>query len=49
SCTLLTDTAAYEKMAKAVSPYGDGHAAARIRAVILRRLGVSESEEPMWA
>ncbi len=49
SCTLLTDPAEYEKMAKAVSPYGDGRASQRIRSVVLRRLGVSESEEPMWA
>ncbi|MBN2354611.1 UDP-N-acetylglucosamine 2-epimerase (non-hydrolyzing) [candidate division KSB1 bacterium] len=27
---LLTDSAAYEKMARAVNPYGDGHAAERI-------------------
>lgn len=27
---LLTDSAAYEKMAKAVNPYGDGHASRRI-------------------
>lgn len=27
--TLLTDTAAYEQMARAVNPYGDGHAADR--------------------
>ena len=27
---LLTDRAAYEKMAAAVNPYGDGHAAERI-------------------
>ena len=28
--TLLDDTAAYEKMSKAVNPYGDGHACVRI-------------------
>ena len=28
--TLLTDTAEYEKMAKAVNPYGDGNASERI-------------------
>lgn len=32
---LLTDPAAYEKMAKAANPYGDGHAAERIVKVIL--------------
>lgn len=30
--TLLTDEAAYTRMAKAVNPYGDGHASERIRA-----------------
>ena len=29
-CTLLDDAAAYEKMSKAVNPYGDGHACERI-------------------
>jgi len=32
---LLTDDAAYDKMAKAVNPYGDGHASERIVAAIL--------------
>ncbi|RSK54253.1 UDP-N-acetylglucosamine 2-epimerase, partial [Bacillus canaveralius] len=27
---LLTDPSAYEKMAKAINPYGDGNASARI-------------------
>jgi len=49
SCTLLSDPAAYEKMAKAVSPYGDGRASERIRSVVMARLGVSKDEEPMWA
>ena len=49
SCTLLSDPGEYEKMAVAVSPYGDGRASRRIRSVVLRRLGVSDSEEPMWA
>ena len=35
---LLTDAAAYEKMAKASNPYGDGHAAERITAWLLARL-----------
>lgn len=30
ACTLLTDQAAYEQMARAVNPYGDGHASERI-------------------
>ena len=32
---LLTDTAVYERMAKAVNPYGDGHACERIANYIL--------------
>lgn len=32
---LLTDTAEYERMAKAVNPYGDGHASERIVKAIL--------------
>lgn len=35
---LLTDALAYRAMAKGVSPYGDGHAAARIVALVRRRL-----------
>jgi UDP-N-acetylglucosamine 2-epimerase (non-hydrolysing) len=31
---LLTDTAAYGTMAKAVNPFGDGHAAARILSIV---------------
>lgn len=34
---LLTDSAAYEAMARAVNPYGDGKAAERIVAVLLER------------
>lgn len=34
---LLTDTAAYKKMAEAQSPYGDGHAAERIVKTLLWR------------
>ena len=37
--TLLTDKAEYEKMAKAVNPYGDGHASERIVTAILKELG----------
>ena len=32
---LLTDPAAYERMANAVNPYGDGHAAERIADAII--------------
>jgi UDP-N-acetylglucosamine 2-epimerase (non-hydrolysing) len=35
---LLTDTAAYAKMARATNPYGDGHGASRIVAWLLARL-----------
>ncbi len=36
---LLTDSKAYRRMASAVNPYGDGHAAARILDVLLQRIG----------
>jgi UDP-N-acetylglucosamine 2-epimerase (non-hydrolysing) len=36
---LLDDPAAYAQMAKAVNPYGDGHAAGRIVAALLARSG----------
>ncbi len=36
---LITDSAAYEKMAKAVNPYGDGHASERIVQTIIEKLG----------
>jgi UDP-N-acetylglucosamine 2-epimerase len=32
---LLDDSAEYERMARAVNPYGDGHAAERIVAALL--------------
>lgn len=35
---LLTDPSAYERMARAANPYGDGHAAARIVEWLLARL-----------
>jgi UDP-N-acetylglucosamine 2-epimerase (non-hydrolysing) len=37
---LLDDPACYRAMAAAVNPYGDGHAAERIVAVIREMLGV---------
>ncbi|HEY4615892.1 MAG TPA: UDP-N-acetylglucosamine 2-epimerase (non-hydrolyzing) [Citricoccus sp.] len=40
--TLLTDRQAYEAMAQAVNPYGDGRAAERTAAAIARLLGVGE-------
>ena len=38
---LLTDEAAYRKMAEAVNPYGDGHAAERIVAWLRHRAGLA--------
>ncbi len=48
TCTLLTDSAAHDAMAKAASPYGDGKAAPRIRSVVFQRLGVPTTMEEMW-
>lgn len=42
---LLNDPAAYEKMAKAVNPYGDGEACPRIAQAILWHFGLT-SEKP---
>ncbi|MGO1886058.1 MAG: non-hydrolyzing UDP-N-acetylglucosamine 2-epimerase [Citricoccus sp.] len=42
STALLTDRAAYETMAHAVNPYGDGRAAERTAAAIAGLLGVGE-------
>jgi UDP-N-acetylglucosamine 2-epimerase (non-hydrolysing) len=39
--TLLTDKAAYDVMARAVNPYGDGHAAVRAVRVIEHYFGLS--------
>ncbi len=40
---LLDDPAAYQSMAQAVNPYGDGNACARIADAILYHFGVSET------
>ena len=45
---LLEDYREYEKMAKAVSPYGDGDAAKRIRYLLLNHLGIESPKESMW-
>src|SRR3712207_6836564 len=37
---LLTDAQAYEKMARAANPYGDGQSAARIVDTLFRHFGV---------
>ncbi len=39
---LLTNQDSYSKMAKAVNPYGDGHASERIAAIIIDNLGRKE-------
>lgn len=41
--SLLTDDRFYNAMAKAVNPYGDGHACPRIAQAILYHFGLSES------
>lgn len=46
---LLGNSQAYDEMAQAVSPYGDGKAAERIRYIVLKSLGVETPEVPMWA
>ncbi|HWA84260.1 MAG TPA: UDP-N-acetylglucosamine 2-epimerase, partial [Fimbriimonadaceae bacterium] len=45
---LLGDRDAYGQMAQAVSPYGDGKAAQRIRYIVAKELGVATPQEPMW-
>lgn len=40
--TLLDDASAYERMARAINPYGDGHAAQRSVAAIAQLLGVGD-------
>jgi UDP-N-acetylglucosamine 2-epimerase len=37
ACALLDDPAAYQRMARAVNPFGDGHAAERIVAALMER------------
>jgi len=45
---LLEDSNAFDAMAHAVSPYGDGRASERIRYVLLRELGFESPEVKMW-
>jgi UDP-N-acetylglucosamine 2-epimerase (non-hydrolysing) len=40
---LLTDIAEFERMANAINPYGDGHAAARIADHLEHRFGLRDS------
>ncbi len=46
---LLTDPAAYDAMAKAVNPYGDGHACARIADAILYSFGYTANAPEEFA
>jgi UDP-N-acetylglucosamine 2-epimerase (non-hydrolysing) len=46
--TLLCDPHAFEAMAHAVSPYGDGRAAERIRYLLLSKVGTGSPEVAMW-
>jgi UDP-N-acetylglucosamine 2-epimerase (non-hydrolysing) len=46
---LLTDRAHYERMSRAVNPYGDGHASERIVAWLLARLRDGAYPEPFQA
>lgn len=45
---LLADAAAYRQMAQAVSPYGDGHAAARVRYRVFDFLGLDSPSVEDW-
>ncbi|WP_026298339.1 non-hydrolyzing UDP-N-acetylglucosamine 2-epimerase [Cohnella laeviribosi] len=47
--TLLTDSAAYERMSKAANPYGDGRASQRIVQAILHHFGRGKRPEPFGA
>ncbi len=44
--TLLHDPAAYRRMADAINPYGDGHAAQRVVAAILHFFGAGPPAQP---
>ena len=46
--TLLTDEAAYSKMANAVNPYGDGKACGRITAAIEYYFGMRQERPENW-
>lgn len=46
---LLENKDAYQKMSHAVSPYGDGKAAARTRWAALKYLGIDTDEVKMWS
>ena len=46
--TILSSDEARIEMARAVSPYGDGLASARIRYVVLEHFGIASPLEAMW-
>lgn len=46
---LLNSADVYQRMSNAVSPYGDGKAAARTRWAALKYLGVESDEVSMWS
>ncbi len=46
---LLTDREKYDKMAKAVNPYGDGRASKRIAEAILYSFGISDKRPEEFA
>jgi UDP-N-acetylglucosamine 2-epimerase len=45
---ILSNTEARHAMAHAVSPYGDGNAAQRVRYSLLKELGIRSAPTPMW-
>lgn len=45
---LMDNVGAYDAMAHAISPYGDGRAAKRIRWAVLNALGIESPQESMW-
>jgi len=47
--TLLSSQVAYDAMARAVSPYGDGCASGRIRYITLKHFEVESPREEMWS
>ena len=49
SSSLLGEPARYNDMAQAVSPYGDGRAAARIRHSVMKSLGIESPQESAWS
>ncbi|MBX3117737.1 MAG: UDP-N-acetylglucosamine 2-epimerase (non-hydrolyzing) [Fimbriimonadaceae bacterium] len=46
---LFSNPEAYDRMARAESPYGDGKAAARVRSVVLSSLRIETEQVKMWA